>query len=63
MHRAYPTDWILARKPKVGAPKTIATYSEKPNESQFAEAYDSIELSDMEKTTENLVENIAGWFE
>ena len=63
LHRAYPTDWILARKPKVGAPKTIATYSEKPNESQFAEAYDSIELSDMEKTTENLVENIAGWFE
>ena len=62
MHRAYPTDWILARKPKVGAPKTIATYSDKPTEEQCAEAYDSIELSDMEKTTENLAENLAGWF-
>ena len=62
LHRAYPTDWILARKPKVGAPKTIATYSEKPNESQFAEAYDSIELSDVEKTTENLIDGVANWF-
>ena len=49
-------------KPKVGAPKTIATYSDKPTEEQCAEAYDSIELSDMEKTTENLAENLAGWF-
>ena len=62
MHRAYPTDWILARKPKVGAPKTIATYSDKPTEEQCADAYNSIEISDMEKTTENLAENLAGWF-
>ena len=62
MHRAYPTDWILARRPKVGAPKTIASYSDKPTEEQCGEAYDSIELSDMEKTTENLAENLAGWF-
>lgn len=62
LHRAYPSDWILARKPKVGPPKTIATYADKPSPEECAEAYDSIELSDMEKTAENVLENVAGWF-
>eukprot|EP00562_Extubocellulus_spinifer_P010889 CAMPEP_0178502558 /NCGR_PEP_ID=MMETSP0696-20121128/17568_1 /TAXON_ID=265572 /ORGANISM="Extubocellulus spinifer, Strain CCMP396" /LENGTH=373 /DNA_ID=CAMNT_0020131623 /DNA_START=48 /DNA_END=1169 /DNA_ORIENTATION=- len=62
MHRAYPTDWILARKPKIGAPKTIATFSDKPTPEECAEAYGSIEISDIEKTTENVIENVAGWF-
>ena len=62
LHRAYPSEWILARKPKVGSPKTIATYPQRPTLEQCAEAYDSIEITDMEKTTDNVIDNVASWF-
>ena len=62
MHRAYPGDWILARKPKVGAPKTIASQKDMFTGAECAEAYGSIEVSELEKGTEKLAENMAGWF-
>ncbi len=61
MHRAYPNDWIVARKPKVGSPKTIATFAEKPNDDECREAYESIEVGDVERVTENVLDNVASW--
>jgi len=61
MHRAYPTDWIVARKPKIGAPKTIATFESRPSQGDCEAAYDSIEVGDMEKGVENVLENVASW--
>lgn len=63
MHRAYPGPWLLARKPKVGTPKTIGLKDgEKFTGEECREAYDKIEISDLEKGTEKLAENLSGWF-
>lgn len=64
MHRAYPGPWVLARKPKVGPPKTIALKEggAKFSGEECKEAYDKIEVTDLEKGTEKLAENMAGWF-
>eukprot|EP00986_Skeletonema_menzelii_P012235 scaffold6677_cov155-Skeletonema_menzelii.AAC.4 len=62
MHRAYPGKWLLARKPKVGAPKTIAIQDDIFTGEDCAEAYASMEVSDLEKTSEKLAMNVAEWF-
>ena len=63
MHRAYPGPWILARKPTVGTPKTIALKDGlKFTVDECREAYDGIEVSELEKNTEKLAENMANWF-
>ncbi len=62
LHRAFPNDWLVARKPKVGNPKVIATFSDRPTEEDCREAYDSIEVGDLEKNVEGVLENVAGWF-
>ncbi len=61
MHRSYPSSWIVARKPKVGPPKTISTFADKPTEDECREAYDSIEVGDMEKAAESVLDNVASW--
>ena len=61
MHRAYPSDWIVARKPKVGAPKTIATFESRPTDEECKDAYDNIVVGDMEKGVENVLDNVATW--
>jgi len=63
MHRAYPTDWIVARKPKVGPPKTIATFEKtsRPTDDECREAYGNVKVGDMEKGVENILENVATW--
>lgn len=62
MHRAYPGQWVLARKPRVGPPKTIALQESKFSGEDCREAYSQIEVSDLEGATEKLAENVAGWF-
>lgn len=63
MHRAYPGPWVLARKPKVGPPKTIALKEgAKFSGEECEEAFGKIEVSDLEKGTEKLAENMASWF-
>lgn len=62
LHRSYPGDWVVARKPKVGQPKVILTQPEIPTMEQCRVAYDSIELSDIEKGVENVLDNVSGWF-
>ena len=62
MHRAYPDKWLLARKPQVGAPKTIATQEDMFTGEECAKAYESMEVSEAEKTAEKLAMNVAEWF-
>ena len=62
LHRSYPNPWVLARKPKVGPPKPILTQPEKPSKEDCQKAYDALELGDVEKGIENVLENVAGWF-
>jgi len=61
MHRSYPNDWIVARKPKIGQPKTIGTFDQRPGEDECREAFDRIEVTDVEKGVENVLENVATW--
>jgi hypothetical protein len=62
MYRAFPGDWVLARKPKIGQPKTILAQSTKPTNEECKLAFDELEIGDLEKNVEGFVENIAGWF-
>ena len=62
LHRAYPGGWIMARKPKVGQPKTILTQPSQPTAEECQAAFGALELTDVEKNVENVVENVANWF-
>mmetsp|Transcript_19904 Transcript_19904/g.46686 ORF Transcript_19904/g.46686 Transcript_19904/m.46686 type:complete len:113 (+) Transcript_19904:1914-2252(+) len=62
MYRAYPGDWVLARKPTVGRPKTILSQSDKPTKEECEEAFEELEITDLEKNVEGFVDNVAGWF-
>jgi hypothetical protein len=63
VHRSYPGPWVLARKPKVGPPKTIALkVGEKFTAEECADAFRKIEVSELEKGTEKLAENVLCWF-
>jgi len=62
LHRAYPDQWIMARKPKVGPPKTVATFPSRPDSNACKTAYDGIEIDDIEKGVENVLDNVSTWF-
>jgi hypothetical protein len=62
IHRSYPGDWLIARRLKVGKPKLLGTQKERPTAEDCREAYESIEVTDIEKGVEGIVENVAGWF-
>jgi hypothetical protein len=68
IHRTYPGGWLVARKPKVGPPKTIYTTSNNVNPSarptplECKDAYDSLELSDLERNVESALESVSNWF-
>ena len=62
LHRAYPGKWILARKPSVGSPKTILVTEARPSTEEAATSFDNLEISDVEKGVEDMVQNVAGWF-
>jgi hypothetical protein len=62
LYRAYPGDWVLARKPRVGQPKTILSQGERPLEEECKAAFDVLELTDVERGMESVLENVAGWF-
>eukprot|EP00978_Attheya_sp_CCMP212_P027705 scaffold93400_cov41-Attheya_sp.AAC.1 len=62
LHRSYPNDWILARKPKVGSPKTILVQPNRPTPDECQTAYENIQLDDLEKGVENVLDNVASWF-
>lgn len=62
LHRAYPNTWALARKPKVGQPKTILSQEACPTAEECGAAYDSIEIGDVEKGVENVLDGVSSWF-
>lgn len=62
LYRSYPNPWVLARKPKVGPPKPILTQNDKPTGAESKQAYEALELGDVEKGIENVLKNVAGWF-
>lgn len=61
LHRAFPNDWIVARKPKVGQPKTIGTFQSFPTHEECRVAYEGLEIGDLEKGVENVIENLSSW--
>lgn len=63
LHRSYPDNWIVARKPKVGPPKTIASFPSRPSSEECEGAYGSIVIDDLEKNVENVLDNVANWFQ
>jgi Domain of unknown function (DUF1995) len=62
LHCAYGKDWILARKPAVGQPKTILVQDARPTSDECKSALGSLELSEVEKNVESAMENVANWF-
>lgn len=62
LHRSYPSEWLMARKPKVGQPKVVSTQVDRPTKEDCKQAFESIEVGELEKNVEGLVENVAGWF-
>lgn len=62
LYHAYPGDWVLARKPNIGRPKTILCQTSKPTNLDCQQAFETLEISDLEKNVENFVDNVAGWF-
>jgi hypothetical protein len=62
VYRAYPGRWVLARKPSVGPPKSILVTDVRPMANEGQQAYENLEVSDMEKGVEDMVQNVAGWF-
>lgn len=62
LHRVYPSEWLVARKPKVGQPKVILKQADRPSEEDCKGAYDSIDVGDLEKNVEGVLENVVGWF-
>jgi len=62
MHRSFPNGWILARKPKVGPPKTFASFEARPTREECRVAYEGVEIGDLEQGVENALENVASWF-
>ncbi|KAL3923268.1 MAG: hypothetical protein SGILL_001754 [Bacillariaceae sp.] len=62
LYRSFPGEWVLARKPKVGQPKTLLSQATKPTGEECKAAYESLEVGDLEKNMEDFVDNVAGWF-
>jgi hypothetical protein len=61
LYRAYPNEWILARKPKVGVPKTVCTFPNRPTEDDCQAAYEKIKIGDVKKGFEDVLGNVATW--
>ena len=62
LHRAYPGDWTIARKPKVGQPVVLGSSTDRPTTSDYEKAYESIEVDALEKTVDGVFETVTGWF-
>jgi len=62
LFQAYPGDWVVARKPTVGAPQTIQTFDHRPTPEECQNAFESMEVSQVEKNMEGALEGLATWF-
>jgi hypothetical protein len=62
LYHCFQKPWVLARKPKIGPPRSILTQENKPNVEECRAAFDALELSPVERNVENVLENAASWF-
>lgn len=62
MFHRYGKQWVLARKPKIGPPQSILVQDSKPDEKECKVAFDTLELSAVERNVENVLENASTWF-
>lgn len=62
LHHVYQKEWILARKPAVGPPKTILVQPQRPSVEDCQAALEGLEVSEVEKNVESAMENMANWF-
>ena len=62
VYRAYPDNWLLARKPKVGQPKVIAEQKSRFLSTECQTAFENMEMDGFEKATEGILDSVADWF-
>lgn len=64
LYRAFPSQWSLARKPKIGQPKVIASSVEKFSEDDCREKFEiaQAEISEFDEKFEDVLGNVANWF-
>lgn len=62
LFRAYPSDWVLARKPSVGLPKSILAKTVRPSREECAAAYLDVDISEVEKAVEVVSAKVSDWF-
>lgn len=62
LHRSYPGEWIMARKPKVGPPKTVFIQENRPTVEDCKRGYEGIEVGGVEQGIEDALENVSAWF-
>mmetsp|Transcript_30117 Transcript_30117/g.82750 ORF Transcript_30117/g.82750 Transcript_30117/m.82750 type:complete len:368 (-) Transcript_30117:86-1189(-) len=62
LFHSYPGNWVMARKPAVGAPQTIQTFDHRPSPEECHEAFDKVEISPVEQKVEGALEGVASWF-
>lgn len=59
----YPNKvWTLARKPAVGPPQTVQDFDHQPTPKECAAAFETIQISQVEKNVEGVIEGVAKWF-
>jgi len=63
VHRAYPREWMIGRKPKVGQPKVLLSLPTRPSSADFEKAYNSTEISNIDKGIAGVLDDVAGWFQ
>ena len=61
LYRTYKSEWILARKPTVGPPKTILVTPAAPTSDDCRAAYEGLDISAVERNVETAMENVANW--
>eukprot|EP00586_Coscinodiscus_wailesii_P013784 CAMPEP_0172496422 /NCGR_PEP_ID=MMETSP1066-20121228/87156_1 /TAXON_ID=671091 /ORGANISM="Coscinodiscus wailesii, Strain CCMP2513" /LENGTH=332 /DNA_ID=CAMNT_0013268719 /DNA_START=187 /DNA_END=1185 /DNA_ORIENTATION=- len=62
LFRSFPEEWVMARKPKVGPPKTIGMSEKRMTREECLVAFESIEVGKGEEVVEGVLENVANWF-
>lgn len=62
VYRSFPNGWLMARKPKVGPPKVIASSEKRMSKEECLSSFKSIELDKGEEIVEGMIGNVANWF-
>jgi hypothetical protein len=61
LYRAFPSEWVLARKPKIGKPISILSTLKRTTPEECQRAYETAEISDVERGVGTVVDSISSW--